>query len=77
MYPLMENTKLLKDRDRIKLQDLQINEDDIPLAQLMRKRSRKDVMEKIRREISPKDVTENNVREKKILEEQHTGTENN
>ena len=41
MYPLMENTKLLKNRNRIKLQDLQIDEDDIPLAQLMRKRPRK------------------------------------
>ena len=34
-------------------------------------------MEKSRREISPKDVTENNVTEKKILEEQHPGMENN
>ena len=77
MYPLMENTKLQKDRNTIKLQDLQIDEDDIPLSPLMRKRPRKDVIEKIRREISPKDVMENNLIEKKILEEQHTGMENN
>ena len=65
MYPLMENTKLRKDRNTIKLQDLQIDEDDIPLAELMRERPRKVLMEKIRKEISPKDVTKNNLREKK------------
>ena len=65
MYPLMENTKLRKDRNTIKVQDLQIDEDDIPLAELMRERPRNVIMEKIRKEISPKDVTENNLREKK------------
>ena len=61
----MENTKLQKDRNTIKVQDLQIDKDDIPLVELMRERPRKVVMEKIRKEISPKDVTENNLREKR------------